>query len=512
MPTSPGERGKPNEALRLAREERGWTQSDAAAALGYSLEAVQSWERGRRNPRPKQQARLCEVYQRSPEELNLQTDVSRKTGSLSAQGTHALVPTTSSEQNDSLAISRSLVGMIWESEKQSLFQQIVDKKRRRMLMNIWNMCINIKLRRLLGHTALITLDLMELPGVLDSSYSLATQNSDSLARDLPVGTSIVEVYDRADGELLILGEPGVGKTILLLALACELLMRAGQHESYPMPAIFNLASWTEEQITLDEWLTAELQTIYHIPEKIGRNLVETDQLIILLDGLDETSEETRPACVKAIQAYQQKHPFVSLVLCCRREKYYAQATPLTFQRAIAVKPLTREQIDLYLASAHCQLEAVKKAFQEDLELQELCTNPLMLSIVSRIYQDKGDAAFALSGSIKQRRRQIFEMYVQQMLMSRGTETRYTLEQTRHWLMWLAGQLKEHRQTEFYIERLQPDWLPDNPARQRFLCTMVRLIFGIQIIISAGLFAWLRGGKQEKTIGVGIGVISKIKWR
>ncbi|HEU5384010.1 MAG TPA: helix-turn-helix transcriptional regulator, partial [Ktedonobacteraceae bacterium] len=67
---------KPNEALRLAREERGWTQSDAATALGFSLEAVQSWERGRRTPRPSQQAKLCEVYQRSPEELGLRPQLS----------------------------------------------------------------------------------------------------------------------------------------------------------------------------------------------------------------------------------------------------------------------------------------------------------------------------------------------------------------------------------------------------------------------------------------------------
>src|SRR5579883_295048 len=63
---------KPNEALRRAREERGWTQSEAADALGCSLEAVQSWERGRRSrPGPRWRAKLCEVYQRSPEELGL---------------------------------------------------------------------------------------------------------------------------------------------------------------------------------------------------------------------------------------------------------------------------------------------------------------------------------------------------------------------------------------------------------------------------------------------------------
>jgi transcriptional regulator with XRE-family HTH domain/DNA polymerase III delta prime subunit len=501
---------KPNEALRRAREERGWTQSEAAHALGCSLEAVQSWERGRRSrPGPRWRARLCEVYQRSPEELGLQPTPSLKTEQRPLQESHALLPATAPEHKDSSATSRGPVAFTLNREQAARFQQIGDKKRRRMLMNMWNMCIDGKLRGFLDHAAFIPLDLMVLSEEPNQSSRLEVREIMRLAHDLPAGTSITQVYDRADGELLILGEPGAGKSVLLLELARELLMRAEQNERYPMPVVFNLASWTAQQTSLDEWLVAELQTTYRMPEKVGQALVETDQLVVLLDGLDETSEESRPTCLKAIQAYQQKHPLVSLVLCCRTEKYYAQATHITFQQTICVKPLTRDQIDFYLASATCQHEAVKQAFQEDQELQEMCTNPLMLNIITRIYQSKGNAALALSGSIEMRRRQVFEIYVKYMLTRSGAETRYTPEQTMNWLMWLAGQMNKRSQTEFYIERMQPNWLPDDHSRQCYLHTIVRLVFGIQIIISAGIFAWLRGGKQGGTVGVGIGLLGRL---
>ena len=43
-------------ALRFLRERSGLSQGDVAAALGVSLAAVSSWERGSREPRPAHRA------------------------------------------------------------------------------------------------------------------------------------------------------------------------------------------------------------------------------------------------------------------------------------------------------------------------------------------------------------------------------------------------------------------------------------------------------------------------
>src|SRR5215469_7679032 len=54
--------------------------------------------------------------------------------------------------------------------------------------------------------------------------------------------------------------------------------------------------------------------------------------------------------------------------------------------------------------------------------------------------------------------QVFASYVERMLLHRSANTRYTREQTIHWLSNLAGQMKQHSHTIFFIEQLQPDWL------------------------------------------------------
>src|SRR5258708_35604106 len=46
-----------------------------------------------------------------------------------------------------------------------------------------------------------------------------------------------------------------------------------------------------------------------------------------------------------------------------------------------------------------------------------------------------------------------------MLEQRAREWHYTPNKTRQWLIWLAQRMKQYGLTEFYLERLQPTWLP-----------------------------------------------------
>jgi len=134
----------------------------------------------------------------------------------------------------------------------------------------------------------------------------------------------VQVYDEADGELLILGEPGAGKTTLLLERACPLLERAEANEHHRIPVVFHLSSWAKKHLPPSRWLIEELWTKYQIPRKIGQSWVASDQLLPLLDGLDEVSEETRAGCVQAINAYYQKRVeqgSAPLVVWCRIKEY-----------------------------------------------------------------------------------------------------------------------------------------------------------------------------------------------
>jgi DNA polymerase III delta prime subunit len=364
--------------------------------------------------------------------------------------------------------------------------------RQRLLAKVHSFWIKGVLEKSLYNVVHIELELHEQPDAIANPWHLVLQQQDQPAHPLPSSAHIIQVYDDALGELLILGEPGSGKTTLLLELARELLHRAVADENHPMPIVFNLSSWAVKRQPLTDWLVEEMNIKYQVPPKLGRSWVESDQVLPLLDGLDEVNSDHREACVDAINTYRLQHGLVSMVVCSRSADYLELKKRMLLRTAVVVQPLTMQEIDDYLSAAGEQLEAVLIAFRKDKKLQELVTTPLMLSVLTLAYHGKAVEDILKKGSLKARRQQVFETYVQSMLQRRSAENRYTPQQTIYWLAWLARQMKQHSQTEFYLEQMQGDWLPD--ARSRFIYRLVAwLLSGLLIgLVFALLFGLLIG--------------------
>jgi len=318
---------------------------------------------------------------------------------------------------------------------------------------------------------------------------------------LPADTTIVDVYKDAGNGLLILGEPGGGKSILLCDLAQSLLSKAEQDESQPLPVILNLSSWATKRLPLDQWLVEELEGPHYSIQLSQRWLQqERPKLLPLLDGLDEVAPSAREACIEAINTYHSKHK-VRLVVCCRLEEYQAlsEQQRLTVQSVVAIQPLSSEQVNDYLARAGEGLAAVQTAMNTNHALQELLTTPLMLSVVALTYKGKTDKDLPQLGSPEEQQRQIFEHYVTRMLDPTEKPTRkwcYTPDSTQKWLIWLAQQLQKRSLTQFYIEQLQPDWLSNHWSRIAYR-GIGGLLYGLVGSLSVGAvygdFGWISGG-------------------
>lgn len=60
-----------NALLHKERLLRGWSQQDLASHLGTTLVTVNRWERGIQNPGPLYRLKLCQIFEKSEEELGL---------------------------------------------------------------------------------------------------------------------------------------------------------------------------------------------------------------------------------------------------------------------------------------------------------------------------------------------------------------------------------------------------------------------------------------------------------
>ena len=162
-----------------------------------------------------------------------------------------------------------------------------------------------------------------------------------------------------------------------------------------------------------------------------------------------------------------------------------------------IEPLTAQQIDNYLSSVGGKLEAVRVALHRDPVLQELATTPLILTLA---YHGKPVEDLVIKGSLETLRWQIFATYVQRTLQRRGTEIRYSPQQTMRWLTCLAQQMRKHSQTEFYIEWMQPDWLSNDQLNRFYYSMAGRLSFGLVGGLTIGLIYSLLFNLVEGLIG------------
>jgi eukaryotic-like serine/threonine-protein kinase len=385
------------------------------------------------------------------------------------------------------------------SQKYQRLSSASRQSRERQLKRVYTYWIKGVLEHSLHNAILIALGLDEQPDALHNPWRLVMESEWS-AHPLPLGTHITQVYDSADGKLLILGEPGAGKTTLLLELARDLLDRAEHDGNHPIPVVFNLSSWAIKRQPLADWLVEDLYVKYQVPRKVGQEWVAQDQVLLLLDGLDEVAAMYRSACVEAINIYRQEHDLVSVVICSRKAEYLAQSARMLLDNAVVVQPLTDQQIDEYLSAVGGQLEALHTALQT--ELRELATTPLMLSVLILTYHEKLPANISITSSIEIQRRQVFDSYIQRMLKWRGTTDTYAPEQTIRWLTWLAQQLLRHNQTTFYLEWIQPSWLSDTWLRWVYKCIAGRPLIG--------LLLGSLGASVSGTVGVILSVLlSKI---
>ncbi len=390
-----------------------------------------------------------------------------------------------------LVLLTLLAGLAWTQEQEHAFSPassltLAPKQRLQFIRGFQQEYTNRLNSSLQGQVAL-ELHLQERTDIITSSANLVFHQLETgEAAPLPAGTSIIQVYDRVQRGLLILGAPGSGKTTLLLELAQELLQRAENDLDQAIAIILNLSSWARTRLPLEQWLIQQCSLVYGIPKQLGTAWIAQEQVQFLLDGLDEVGASARTACIEAINVYRQTH-FVPLVVCSRSQEYTSQPGRLILTGAVEIRLLESAQIWDVLKRAGKSFAAVRTALRSNAILSDLLTTPLMLSIVLLTYRDKTTKELPQKGSPEEQQREICEQYVQRMLKRYRQLRAFSPQQSMYSLSWLAQQMGQHQLTEFHLESLQADWLRTRHAR-----IIYRLSVGLFFGLLYGLFGSLLG--------------------
>ncbi|GAA1613974.1 hypothetical protein GCM10009733_007650 [Nonomuraea maheshkhaliensis] len=166
---------------------------------------------------------------------------------------------------------------------------------------------------------------------------------------LESGEVLAAEYRRiSSARLVILGEPGAGKSILALILALGLLH---DRRDAPVPVLLTAASWNPVAQGLDDWIVGPLAiTHYGGNRETPQTLLRERHLLPIIDGFDEIPEAGRRVALRALRreiGYERP-----IVITCRAAEYDELITPdsAVLRRApvARIQPLPREDVLAYL--------------------------------------------------------------------------------------------------------------------------------------------------------------------
>ncbi|BAC67956.1 MULTISPECIES: NACHT domain-containing protein [Streptomyces] len=164
--------------------------------------------------------------------------------------------------------------------------------------------------------------------------------------------------------LVVLGDPGSGKSMLLIRLLHDLI--AQRPDDGPVPVLFSLASWNPTHRPLQSWLADQLRHTYPglrapapsaAPQAgqidLAQALLDTRRILPLVDGFDELPPALHAIALDALnQALPAKQP---LVLASRAAAYREALArsevlvrPLNGAAGIHLLPLPADQAATYL--------------------------------------------------------------------------------------------------------------------------------------------------------------------
>ncbi|MEV2235001.1 NACHT domain-containing protein [Streptomyces phaeochromogenes] len=224
---------------------------------------------------------------------------------------------------------------------------------------------------------------------------------------------IAEVFVRRvpTRRLVVLGSPGSGKTVLLIRFLLGLMRERAV--GGPVPVLLPLASWDPTAQPLDSWMAQRLTRDYPF---LGRPLdahdgasesavalVRAGLVLPLLDGFDELPATARALALDLINETLALGQAV--VLSSRADAYRETAAPrtalparLAAAAAVELRPLNVSAASGYLlrhaggpgggTAARWQSVAADLAAPSPTMLQDLLTNPLMLTLAAGVYNPR----------------------------------------------------------------------------------------------------------------------------
>lgn len=247
----------------------------------------------------------------------------------------------------------------------------------------------------------------------DSRHRSGNRGTHESMAERDSGVDLMEAVASSDDDLMILGEPGSGKSTSMSMLAVSAARRAISSEG-PLPIWVSLGAVAPSaRLTPERVLLTGVPELAQLVARSGENAaadlashLESELLggraLLLLDGLDEVKEHVLEAVRAAVARIVQLKSGSRILTTCRSFDYrHSQPSRrLPILRELDILPLTSEQQDLYIDRwyeaavrsggfqanlARGLAEAIKSELRRTPDIAEMASSPLLLALLTLIH-------------------------------------------------------------------------------------------------------------------------------
>jgi len=234
--------------------------------------------------------------------------------------------------------------------------------------------------------------------------------------DIPLIDAFREAQARKRRNLVILGDPGSGKTTHLKRLVLACLRQGPEGLGLPagtLPVFLPLRELEDLNHGIDAFIEKTLDSPHlAMPTGFGQRLLERGRLLLLFDGLDEVSDAKQRAKVaRWIEDAVKARPDCAAVVTCRFAGYDEDSRLDERFLELHLRPLTQEQSEGFIrhwyhavetglapgasgqikarAGASELIERLKAPDYRSARMAEMTRNPLLLANLCLVHRDRG---------------------------------------------------------------------------------------------------------------------------
>ena len=199
--------------------------------------------------------------------------------------------------------------------------------------------------------------------------------------------------------LMVFGGPGAGKSTFLRKVGLEALKgEDGNFEYQCIPVFLELRRFTEDPIDIEAWIINEFKICGHpYPEQWANSKLESGELLILFDGLDEVPEPKVNNVINKIRDFVHQYSQNRFIASCRVGAYSRRLTDFA---VVEIAGFDDSQIQGYInnwfaSASNRKMKTAQRCWQalnasDHRATKALAQNPLSLALLCTIYEESQD--------------------------------------------------------------------------------------------------------------------------